>query len=257
MVLPYRSFHSGSVSNERTDFKNPTPAPESSFPSSFPPIEPTRSTTSFGDQSKLSDYESYMCTHCEVDSTEDETLNSAVPESSDYKMVNGVESYMRTRCEADSMEDEEMLNSAGPRRSSCYKIIDGVPVRRNGIPCGNWKGYAVLDRFDTTRILTCLVEIEEWVHLVEGMVKLYDQYNNPNGELSREDYILYRKDPERFTQMRKNRFSMEPVRRSPYNADETPSQHPKALASRMRPTPVPTLIIPQRRLIIIVILYSL
>ncbi|KAE9398931.1 hypothetical protein BT96DRAFT_939742 [Gymnopus androsaceus JB14] len=151
------SFHHGSSKNGGVMV--PAPAPPAPIPS-FPPYEQTSPTIpnphSFRDKANSSQvhYESYEGMHRELDPME-----------------------------------EGMLNIAGPKKQHYY--VNGIPVRRNGVPCGTWKGYAVLDAFDNTRVLTCLMEIEEWVHLQGKVVKLYDRYNNPNGELSRKDYVLY------------------------------------------------------------------
>lgn len=105
--------------------------------------------------------------------------------------------------------------SQKPPSSSYYKVVDGIPVRKDGTPCATWKGYAVLDSSDNTRSLTCIVAIDEWVHLKDNMVQLYDKYNNSNGELSLADYILYRKNPAKFNRTSKRKLSGKPVRRSP------------------------------------------
>lgn len=109
----------------------------------------------------------------------------------------------------------DALSKDAPKKPRSYKTIGRIPVRKNGAPCATWKGYAIVDRSDTTRQLTCLMEIEEWVHLVGNKVKLYDRFNNYNGELEKEDYILYRKDRKRFERLKKKRFEEPPVKRVP------------------------------------------
>lgn len=111
--------------------------------------------------------------------------------------------------------EEEALSKDGPKKLPFFKIVDGIPVQKNGLPCAAWKGYGVLDQLENTRPLTCLIEIEEWVHLVGNVVKLYDQYGNFNGELEKEDYILYRKDRKEYARLKKKMFKEEPVKRSP------------------------------------------
>lgn len=38
----------------------------------------------------------------------------------------------------------------GPKKLPFFKIVDDIPVRKNGSPCAAWKGYAVLDQAENT-----------------------------------------------------------------------------------------------------------
>lgn len=98
----------------------------------------------------------------------------------------------------------------------------------------------MLDRRDTTRRLTCLMDIEEWVHLENNVVKLYDKFNNLNVELPREDYILFRTDPTRFAM--KNSLCMDdivkslPSKRLPWKKLPSKKLPPKKLPSKKLPS---------------------
>lgn len=120
--------------------------------------------------------------------------------------------------DGENCEPREQVASSITRlkKQNVYPTVNDIPVRRRGnrgVPCGSWKGYAILDKSDSSRELTCLIDLNEWVHLVGNVVKLYDDFNVYNGELSLEEYILYRKDPGNLAYTHK--LSGEPVPRVP------------------------------------------
>lgn len=113
---------------------------------------------------------------------------------------------MEEEAPTEAMLDEESLSNCASKKNAAWKDVQEIPVLlKSGKTCRQWKGYAVIDELDpdAQRELTCLVEINEWVHLVDGKIKLYDKYNVYNGELTREEYVLYRKDPAKFAQLGK------------------------------------------------------
>lgn len=87
----------------------------------------------------------------------------------------------------------DKLPTAKGRPEKWLKKVGGVPVTKTGKPTGTWKGYAVFDAKKPERELTCLMEADEWVHLVGGMVRLYDDFDVFDGEMTPEQYIMARK----------------------------------------------------------------
>ncbi|KAE9382516.1 hypothetical protein BT96DRAFT_1010514 [Gymnopus androsaceus JB14] len=131
-----------------------------------------------------------------------------------HNLVDDAEQSSQDTHMPESVVNMEKGNPESKKRLY-YKMIDGVPVLKNGRPTWTWKGWAVTDASDKSRSLTCIMEIEEWVHLEGDMVKLYDAYNNPNGEMSKADYILYRTDPAEFAKLKNRKLTQEAVRREP------------------------------------------